>query len=74
MLKDIPTEVGDLPAADSPAMETARAAIIECLRQACATPLSEALAVQAKASADFLASATCREGQVGAEYTRTMSV
>ena len=34
----------------------------------------EALAVQAKRSADFLASATCREGQIGAEYTRTMSV
>ncbi len=73
-LKKIPTDVGDLPAADSPAMEAARAAIIECMQQACALPLSEALEVQAKRSADFLASATCREGQVGAEYTRTMSV
>jgi len=73
-LKKIPTDVGDLPAADSPAMEVARAAIIECMQQACALPLSEALEVQAKRSADFLASATCREGQVGAEYTRTMSV
>ncbi len=73
-LKDIPTELRDLPTADSPAMETARGAIIECVQQTCALPLAEALEVQAKRSADFLASATCREGQVGAEYTRTMSV
>ncbi len=73
-LKGIRTDVSDLPAADSPVMDTARAAIIECMEQACATPLSEALEVQAKRSADFLASATCREGQIGAEYTRTMSV
>ena len=72
-LKDATTE-GDLPAADSPGMEAARRAILECVQQACALPLSEALAVQAKRSADFLASATCREGQIGAEYTRTMSV
>jgi enoyl-CoA hydratase/carnithine racemase len=73
-LKDMPTDFGDLPAADSPEMEAARGAIIECMQQACALPLSEALAVQAKRSADFLASATCREGQIGAEYTRTMAV
>ncbi len=73
-LKDLPTDFGDLPDADSPEMETARGAIIECMQQACALPLSEALAVQAKRSADFLASATCREGQIGAEYTRTMAV
>ncbi|UCC74511.1 MAG: hypothetical protein JSV86_08145 [Gemmatimonadota bacterium] len=73
-LKEVPTDIRDLPAADSPGMETARGAIIECMQQACALPLSEALAAQAKRSADFLASAACREGQVGAEYTRTMSV
>jgi enoyl-CoA hydratase/carnithine racemase len=73
-LKGVPTDTRDLPVADSPAMETARGAIIECMQQACGLPLSEALEVQAKRSADFLASATCREGQVGAEYTRTMSV
>jgi enoyl-CoA hydratase/carnithine racemase/3-hydroxyacyl-CoA dehydrogenase len=74
VLKDVPTSIGDLPASDSPGMEAARRAIIECMQQACALPLSEALAVQAKRSADFLASTTCREGQIGAEYTRTMSV
>ncbi|UCC83756.1 MAG: hypothetical protein JSW46_02150 [Gemmatimonadota bacterium] len=73
-LKDVPTEVRDLPLPDSPGMETARGAIIECMKQTCALPLAEALEVQAKRSADFLASTTCREGQVGAEYTRTMSV
>jgi enoyl-CoA hydratase/carnithine racemase/3-hydroxyacyl-CoA dehydrogenase len=73
-LKDIPAEVRDLPYPDSPGMETARGEIIECMQQTCALPLAEALEVQAKRSADFLASATCREGQVGAEYKRTMSV
>jgi hypothetical protein len=73
-LSDIPTDIRDLPPADSPAMETARGAIIECMQQTCALPVSEALEAQAKRSADFLASATCREGQVGAEYTRTMAV
>jgi enoyl-CoA hydratase/carnithine racemase len=73
-LRDVPTDLRDLPPADSPAMETARGTIIECVQQTCALPLAEALEVQAKISADFLASATCREGQVGAEYTRTMAV
>jgi len=73
-LKGVPTDLRDLPPADSPGMETARGAIIECMQQACALPLSEALEVQAKRSADFLASATCRDGQVGAEAARTMSV
>ena len=74
VLKDVPTDVGDLPAPGSPEMETARRAIIECVQQACALPASEALAVQAKRSADFLTSGACGNGQIGAEYTRMMSV
>jgi enoyl-CoA hydratase/carnithine racemase len=73
-LKGLPTDFGDLPAPDSPAMETARGAIIECMQKAGALPLSEALEVSAKLAADFLASDTCRGGAVGAEYTRTMAV
>jgi enoyl-CoA hydratase/carnithine racemase len=73
-LKGLPTDFRDVPAPDSPAMEAARGAIIECMQKAGALPLSEALEVSAKLAADFLASDTCREGAVGAEYTRTMAV
>ncbi len=73
-LKGIPTDFGDLPPAGSPEMETARGAIIDCLNQAGALPLSAALEVSAKLAADFLNSDTCRQGIVGAEYARTMAV
>ena len=73
-LTEVQTEIRELPDPDSPSMETARRAIIECIQRACGSTLSDALTVQAKISADFLTSPACREGQVGAEYTRTMSV
>jgi enoyl-CoA hydratase/carnithine racemase len=73
-LPAVPTEVSDLPAADSPDMETARRAISECIQAACGSTLPEALTVQARLAADFLTSPTCRAGTVGAEYTRTMAV
>jgi enoyl-CoA hydratase/carnithine racemase len=73
-LAGVPTDMRDLPAADSPEMETARVAIMECVQHACGSSLAEALEIQAKRSADFLASATCHDGAVGAEYTKTMAV
>jgi hypothetical protein len=36
-------------------------------------PLTEALPLQAKIAAEFLASAACREGRVGAEAARTLN-
>lgn len=73
-LPDLPGDAGTLPPADGPGMETARAAIMECARAACGTSLSDALTVQAKLAADFLASSACKDGAVGAEYSRTMAV
>jgi enoyl-CoA hydratase/carnithine racemase len=73
-LKGVPTDVTGLRAADDPGMETARAVIVACLRDSCGAPLAEALTIQAKHAADFLASKTCRKGAVGAEYQRTMAV
>jgi enoyl-CoA hydratase/carnithine racemase len=73
-LQGMPTKFGGLPAADSPGMEAARGAIIECMQKAGALPVSEALDVQANLAAEFLASDTCRSGTVGAEYARTMAV
>ena len=42
-----------------------------CIQRACGVPLSEAIAVQAKISGDFMASKECRAGRVGQEYSRT---
>jgi enoyl-CoA hydratase/carnithine racemase/3-hydroxyacyl-CoA dehydrogenase len=73
MLKDIPTEVG-LTVSDNPATEAARKAILDTIRDACGATLSEAIDVQAKHSADFMVTAFCREGSIGAEHQRTMVV
>jgi enoyl-CoA hydratase/carnithine racemase len=73
-LKNVPTEVGDLPAPGSAATQTARRAIAECVRASCGAPLAEALAIQATHSARFMLTRECREGRVGAEQARAMQV
>ena len=73
-LAGLPLEVPDLPPADSPGTEIARRAIVACVQDACAAGLPEALEVQARHAAGFLASDACRRGRVGAEYARVMSV
>ena len=70
----VPTDVSDLPPADSEDSEIARRAIMACVQDACGATLADALAVQARHAADFLASPACRRGLVGAEYKRVMSV
>jgi enoyl-CoA hydratase/carnithine racemase len=65
---------GDLPPASGPAMEEARKAILDCVRQSCRVPLAEALAVQAKYSGDFMAGKRCREGVIGSEAAKIQSV
>jgi len=73
VLEDIPADVG-LSASDNLTTEAARKAIMESIRSSCSVPLSEALEVQAKHSADFTVTASCREGSIGTERTRTMLV
>lgn len=73
-LVGIPEDVPGLPPVDGPQNEAARAAIVACMRAASGVTLAEALPLQAKLAAEFLASATCRSGRVGAEYSRTMVV
>ncbi|MHC4507527.1 MAG: Clp protease/crotonase-like domain-containing protein [Planctomycetota bacterium] len=72
-LEGIPADVGIL-ASDNPATEAARKAIMESVRSSCSVPLSEALDIQAKYSADFTVTSFCREGSIGAERARTMLV
>ena len=74
ILEGVPKDFRNLPAADSPASEAARRAIMACIQDACGSSLSEALTIQARHVADFIASPACREGRIGAEHARTMSV
>ena len=73
VLEGIPAEVG-VPASDNPATEAARKAILETIRHSCGVPLSEALEVQARHSADFTVTSFCRDGSIGAEHQKTMKV
>ncbi len=63
-----------LPKADNEATNEARSAIAQCIRQSCAVPLAEALTVQARLSGSFMAGKYCREGLIGSEAAKTMSV
>jgi len=72
-LDGVPKDVSGLPAA-APESEAARSAIMACVDQACHEALGDALAVQAKHSAAFMVSPACRQGAVGAEYTKTTKV
>jgi len=74
MLKDVPREVPGLALTGGPAREAAVKAIVECVQGACAAPLSEALELQARHSADFMTGPACRKGEIGAQYTKTMIV
>ena len=73
-LEDVPTEIAGVPTSDNPALEAARKAIMDTIQHACGSPLAEALTVQAKHSAGFMADAHCKNGRIGAEFTKTMAV
>jgi enoyl-CoA hydratase/carnithine racemase len=71
---EISGEVSGLPPVGGPEAASGRAAIMDCIQGACAVPLAEALAVQAKRSAAFMVSEACRSGVVGADYAKTVLV
>lgn len=72
-LEGISADVG-ITASDNPATEAARKAIMESIRGSCGTSLPEALDVQARLSADFMVTSSCKEGSIGAECQKTMMV
>uniref|UniRef100_A0A832HZZ7 Enoyl-CoA hydratase/isomerase family protein n=1 Tax=Eiseniibacteriota bacterium TaxID=2212470 RepID=A0A832HZZ7_UNCEI len=73
-LSGLPHDAAGIPEPDGPLTATARAAIVACMRAGAEAPLGEALEIQARLAAEFLASKACREGRVGAEHARTMAV
>jgi enoyl-CoA hydratase/carnithine racemase len=72
-LSSVPRDVAGLPPVEG-ATVAAREAIMLCIQKSCAAILTDALAVQAKISGDFMTSKECRAGRVGQEYARTMEV
>jgi len=73
-LDGIPTDVPGLAEPENPGMAAGRKAIFDCIRASCGVPLSEALALQAKLSADFMTSPACKGGTVGDAASKAMSV
>jgi len=71
---EVPDGVSGLPTGRSPEGEAGREAIMECIQQACAVPLTEALGVQARLSAAFMVSDACRSGAVGSDFAKTVLV
>ncbi len=66
-----------LPALADPAdagAAASRKAILECVRDACAAPLAEALALQARHSGYFMTSPECLSGAIGTAYKKSMAV
>ncbi len=70
----VPSAVPGLPAGGSAATEAARKAIVDTVQAACGASLADALAIQARHSAQFMVSDACNRGVVGAEYAKTMKV
>ena len=66
--------VPDLPAAASPGVEAGRKAILDAIRAATASTLSEALEAQAKHSGGFMAGDDCRQGVIGTAWKKTVLV
>jgi enoyl-CoA hydratase/carnithine racemase len=73
-LVDILSLTPELDEADGPALEAGREAIRACIAASCGVAVEEALEVQARQAAEFLAGPVVRTGVVGAEYTRTTRV
>ena len=74
ILEGVPTEVPGLPDTGGTLGLAARTAMVGCVQSACGSTLSEALELQARHSAAFMFSTTCKKGEVGAQYSKTMEV
>jgi enoyl-CoA hydratase/carnithine racemase len=74
ILEGVPSDLPHLQDTGGEMGRAARKAMVECVQGACGAPLSEALELQARHAAAFLASSTCRKGEVGSQYAKTMMV
>ena len=72
-LEGVTADLAGVPESGGTGEAEVRRAFLRCIEDSCRASLAEALMVQARHAADFLASPACRAGRVGAERTRTMS-
>jgi enoyl-CoA hydratase/carnithine racemase/3-hydroxyacyl-CoA dehydrogenase len=70
----LPADLPKLPAAPNKAVEAGREEILGCIRASCAVPLSQALEVQAQASARFMTTTPCKKGAIGSAAKKTLEV
>jgi enoyl-CoA hydratase/carnithine racemase len=61
-----------IPRATDNAVTEARKAIAACIEASCNAPLAKAISIQAKHSANFMVTKTCRKGVVGQAYDKIM--
>jgi enoyl-CoA hydratase/carnithine racemase len=73
-LQGVAVDATCLPPVGSPDAEQARQAMAKAIQAACAVPLAEAIAIQARHSANFMAGPLCRRGVIGVERQRIMTV
>lgn len=64
----------DLPLPDNADLEAGRKAILDTIQAACSVSLAEALSLQSRHSAEFIASKYCRSGIIGAAFNQVMNV
>ncbi|HEY6865906.1 MAG TPA: hypothetical protein VI792_01545 [Candidatus Eisenbacteria bacterium] len=69
-LAGVRSDVAGMAPADSPLTAAGRAAIATCVTESCAVDAAQALPLQARLAAEFLASQPCRDGRVGTEAAR----
>jgi enoyl-CoA hydratase/carnithine racemase/3-hydroxyacyl-CoA dehydrogenase len=73
-LSGLPREISGLPPSDNPLTEIARKAIMDCIQKSCAAPLSEALSIQSRHSGGFMTTPECKQGSIGGDFTKVMTV
>ena len=73
-LKGLPKETGSIVPPGDAKLEAARLAIFKNIQASCAAPLTEAITIQAKHSADFMLNPLCQKGSIGAEFYKTMKI
>jgi enoyl-CoA hydratase/carnithine racemase len=73
-LEGVTTHMAGLPEPSSTSERDVRTAFLACIDASCRATAAEALELQARHAAEFLASPACRTGRVGAERARVMTV
>lgn len=72
--KEIPQDIGDIKGAEDSATEAARQAIFKTMQDSLGVTLTEAVDIQSKHSAGFMAGDYCKKGAIGTEYKKTMLI